>query len=65
MDTYKLQSKLLLEISPNPQEIFHTINTRHRNSTTRKRVREDNVEHAQYHLAMSPKVSTHNVACNA
>ena len=31
------------------------INSLRRDSTTRKTVREDNLEHAQYHLVMFPK----------
>jgi len=52
---------MLSEISPNVQEMLQMINSPRRDSTTRKRVGEDNLEHAQYHLVMSPKVSTHSI----
>jgi hypothetical protein len=44
-----------LKISSNVQETFQTINSLRRDSITRKRVREDNLEHARNHSIMFPK----------
>jgi len=51
---------MLSEISPNVQETHQTIEDLRRDSITRKRVRSDNLECAQYHSVMFPKVSTHS-----
>jgi hypothetical protein len=56
--------KMLPEISPHVQEIFHMIDNLRHDSITCIRVTLNNVEHARYQEVMSPKVSTYYFNCN-